>query len=102
MTAKHMPGPWLTSNNMYRMYDSTALPESDRTWKRNVRTQSLDLVATAHGRTQEECKANAQLLEAAPDLLAAAKHAAMEWRLHGQLTDSCRVLEAAIKKAEGR
>ena len=39
---------------------------------------------------------------ASDDLLAAAKHAAMEWRLHGQLTDSCRVLEAAIKKAEGR
>lgn len=35
-------------------------------------------------------------------LLEAAKHAAMEWRLHGQLTDSCRVLEAAIAKAEGR
>jgi hypothetical protein len=43
----------------------------------------------------------ARLIEAAPDLLEAAKHAAMEWRLHGQLTDSCRVLEAAISKATG-
>lgn len=36
------------------------------------------------------------------ELLSAAKHAVMEWRLHGQLTDSCRVLEAAIAKAERR
>lgn len=45
--------------------------------------------------------ANPRLIAAAPDLYEAAKHAAMEWRLHGQLTDSCRVLEAAIAKAEG-
>jgi hypothetical protein len=47
-------------------------------------------------------EANARLIAAAPDLLEAAKHAAMEYRLHGALTDSCRVLEAAIAKAEGR
>lgn len=47
-------------------------------------------------------RARGLILSAAPDLLEAAKHAAMEWRLHGQLTDSCRVLEAAIAKAEGR
>lgn len=29
-------------------------------------------------------------------LLAAAKDAVREWRLHGQLTDSCRLLERAI------
>lgn len=46
-------------------------------------------------------EANSRLIAAAPDLLAAAKDAAREWRLHGQLTDSCRVLEAAITKAEG-
>jgi len=46
----------------------------------------------------EDSLANARLIAAAPDLLEAAKHAAMEWRLHGQLTDSCRVLEAAIAK----
>ena len=35
-------------------------------------------------------------------LLEAARHAAGEWRLHGSLTDSCRVLERAIAAAEGR
>ena len=53
------------------------------------------------GFTEEEVEANARLIAAAPDLYEAARHAAMEWRLHGQLTDSCRVLEAAIAKAEG-
>lgn len=34
------------------------------------------------------------------ELLDAAKHCVMEWRLHGQLTDSCRNLERAIENAE--
>jgi hypothetical protein len=50
----------------------------------------------------EETLANGDLFAAASDLLEAAKHAAMEWRLHGQLTDSCRKLEAAIAKATPR
>ena len=33
-------------------------------------------------------------------LLLAAKDAAREWRLHGQLTDSCRKLESAITRFE--
>ena len=57
-------------------------------------------VGLKHG--YDEYCASVRLANAAPDLLEAAKHAAMEWRLHGQLTDSCRVLEAAIRKAEGR
>ena len=48
----------------------------------------------------EKREANARLISAGPDLLEAAKHARTEWRLHGQLTDSCRELEAAIAKAE--
>jgi hypothetical protein len=30
----------------------------------------------------------------------AAKHAVMEWRLHGSLTDSCRKLEATLPRAD--
>lgn len=47
----------------------------------------------------EALKEYARVFAAAPDLLEAAKHAVMEWRLHGSLTDSARVLEAAIAKA---
>lgn len=36
------------------------------------------------------------------ELLDAANHAVMEWRLHGQLTDSCRGLVAAIAAVERR
>jgi hypothetical protein len=32
------------------------------------------------------------------ELAEAARHVVMEWRLHGQLTDSCRKLEAALSK----
>lgn len=56
----------------------------------------------AHIKHHRNSYANGALISASPDLLEAAKHAAMEWRLHGQLTDSCRVLERAIAKAEGR
>lgn len=94
----HTPGPWLASNRTSKTHN-----HPERHWERHVHT-SLDLVliGTASGATQDECEVNARLIAAAPDLLEAAKHAAMEWRLHGQLTDSCRVLEAAIAKAEGR
>lgn len=40
------------------------------------------------------------IVQPSDELLAAAKHAAMEWRLHGQLTDSCRGIEAAVTKLE--
>lgn len=42
----------------------------------------------------------AALLRALKELIEGAKHASMEWRLHGQLTDSCRVLERATRQAE--
>lgn len=38
--------------------------------------------------------------EARLRLIEAAKDAVREWRLHGQLTESCRHLEAAIKATE--
>lgn len=53
-------------------------------------------------RSADEVAANARLIAAAPDLLEAARHAVTEWRLHGALTDSCRALERAIARAEGK
>ena len=81
----HTPGPWDISK-IGNNYDQFSVYGPD----------GQNVVNTCEG------TANAHLIAAAPELLEAAKHAAMEWRLHGQLTDSCRILEAAIRKAEGR
>lgn len=96
----HTPGPWFSS----------ALLTADDGWTfcsvgpfevTGDADHVEDTIAEVSG-INHDALSNAQLIAAAPDLLEAAKHAAMEWRLHGQLTDSCRVLETAIAKAEGR
>ncbi len=98
MSAPFTPGPWkpvcgLDDDNTRW---SVVAAASNHEWH----------IATIEngqpGDSLETEAATASLIAAAPDLYEAAKHAAMEWRLHGQLTDSCRVLEAAIEEAEGR
>lgn len=93
----HTPGPW-TCDVVVDGRSSITAAESiiQPTYAINCSGHAWPQVARA------EAFANARLIAAAPELLEAAKHATMEWRLHGQLTDSCRVLEAAIAKAEGR
>jgi hypothetical protein len=98
----HTPGPW----------DYRPMKWDDWGWVRA--RMGGEIVARAGGFAPREeqdrhrsagtdpYEANARLITAAPDLYEAAKHAVMEWHLHGQLTDSCRVLEAAIKKAEAK
>lgn len=97
---KNTPGPWKIAG-----YDWINTPSGGY---RVALVNSKDFIVASVmcDEGDDEQAANANLIAAAPDLLEAAKHAAMEWRLHGQLTDSCRVLEAAIGKAiakvEGR
>lgn len=108
--AKHTAGPWVVST---RYEDETTVLDSDGF----ILADTDDMLVlegwsdtgaghwserpgeTCRAISTEEAKANTRLIASAPELLEAAKHAAMEWRLHGQLTDSCRVLEAAIAKA---
>lgn len=92
---QHTPGPWLVRVERAAMETSSARYFVDAGKWVLAETKALP------PRLTEEAEANARLIAAAPDLLEAAKHAVMEWRLHGQLTDSCRVLEAAIRKAVG-
>ena len=95
--SKHTPGPW--TPNHYAFMAGGKL----RWWQ--VLAQGGEVQVSDMGDCglpPDEAEANANLIAAAPDLLEAAKHAATEWRLHGQLTDSCRVLEAAIAKARGK
>lgn len=48
-----------------------------------------------------EWEQNQRYVKHGKALADAASHAAMEWRLHGALTDSCRALEAAIALVRG-
>ena len=92
MTTKHTPGPWTTTGP-------------------NIRADNDALVATVqdhwhdHKTPQGEKEANAQLMSAAPELLAACKEAV------GQLECNCcsgcegtcswAIVHNAIAKAEG-
>lgn len=96
-TLTHTPGPWKVSGldpNVIGPVRILVVPNA------GADVPQQQAVARVTDRTGESA-ANARLIAAAPDLLEAARHAVMEWRLHGQLTDSCRVLEAAIAKAQG-
>lgn len=95
----HTPGPWRAVGDAMKVYADNMCICDIRGWGHLTGTGGLHLSDEDAVAIQ---RANTRLIVAAPELLAAAKDAAREWRLHGQLTDSCRVLEAAIAKAEGR
>jgi len=91
-------GPWNMRERYIEILDSTV---------------TLDVFAVTANRAEDTiceipmgddstAEANARLIAASPELLEACRHMIMEWRLHGSLTDSARVGEAAIAKAEGR
>lgn len=89
----HTRGPW---------YVVTGPPNGVAVhWSLDGQVCPLRWTDGLNAETERRVLADARLIAAAPDLLEAARHVVMEWRLHGQLTDSCRVLEAAITKAEG-
>ena len=90
----HTKGPWSMRERYIEILDSTV---------------TMDVFAVTANRAEDtvceipmdasNAEANARLIAAAPDLLEACRHMIMEWRLHGSLTDSARVGEAAIAKA---
>ncbi len=89
-TAAHTPGPWVT-----RPGDGCAEIYAG---------EPRDLVCTVEGGTQQSDMANATLIAAAPDLLAAMRALGDfihqdEYPLPADLLEQC---SAAIAKAEGR
>ena len=64
MSAQHTPGPWKAFNSIKAI--GVGSERSDVAW---VRFEEYGLIDTA--RSQEEDKANARLIAAAPDLLEA-------------------------------
>ena len=88
MKAKHTPGPW-KQNEDTGMNDSGVILDHIGTV----------IVTDIYGRTDEEAEANANLIAAAPDLLAALEAAVKHISLIG--TEVGNMLEAAIAKARG-
>ena len=91
----HTPGPWGIFN-----IDNYTIGECE-----NTKTLGRVIAVTAHhsvnpfyGIENEEAKANARLVAAAPDLLAACKEAEQKFRVE---TETYKMLVAAIAKAEG-
>ena len=105
---KHTPGPWhIQNSNLHPMivaHDGTYVARAhSHEWPR------MDgLNATAVQNAFEECEANAALIAAAPELLAALHHAlaalddAQKLHPHWIYADAQNAARNAIAKAEGR
>lgn len=90
MEAKHTPGPW----------DVDYL---DKHGQRVVRSQHIEVCTCWHhsvGSIEREMEANAQLIAAAPELLAMLKMAQLWLDVDGRY--DMQGINAAIAKAEGR
>jgi len=84
--SKHTPGPWHVDAGDYKYHIYYSREQSDHYF------------AEVDGNDDDEAKANARLIAAAPDLLRALKHAV---RWHDQLHQSdIDLMEKAIAKAE--
>ena len=70
MTTKHTPGPWQVSNDWSQFIKIEKKRDTRRLFYSNY--IELALVMAVDGRT-DEAQANARLIAAAPDLLAACK-----------------------------
>ena len=103
MNAKHTPGPWKQGENPMDIIAS-----SDGQW--DIATVAENCGANDDENTPPDCDgeslANAHLIAAAPDLLAACKFFIETNRIHGYEFDSNEpavfaAITAAIAKAEG-
>ena len=63
MTSKHTPAPWLIEPHTYGRFDAYIVTETETVAQVFRRGDNLAI--------DEECEANAKLISAAPDLLAA-------------------------------
>jgi hypothetical protein len=95
MSAKHSPAPWVAQCDHHRT--------NRRKRMAMVATSngSMSIDATGSGESYPQDVANAHLIAAAPELLAAAR-AALNDRMHKEWPEVADLLIAAITKAEGR
>lgn len=91
--SKHTPGPWTYSENAY----GAVFVHGGETLTSSVGTEYKELVAGGNNHNTLTI-ANARLIAAAPDLLAALKQIVFDW--DGEPEDMIEA-SAAIAKAEG-
>lgn len=100
-TAKHTPGPWGFFEDDFEGGYTIDVPSFRRPFPEGDDPVSFRPIATV--RDQQEVAANARLIAAAPELLAACKRAVPQ--IHDDESTSAagvrRLLLAAIAKAEG-
>jgi hypothetical protein len=89
VSAKHTPGPWLTTDGIYN--EIKALSEPGKTWV-------IARIKAASG-VHEEARANAKLIAAAPDLLEVLQDVAADTGPSGWWWGE--KMMAAIAKAKG-
>lgn len=92
--AAHTPGPWTYQYSPYTSQDGKEIPAFEVNGVEKVCDTNED-------RPSEEQEANARLIAAAPELLAAAKKVVRRWK-KGDLAEAVRELNAAISTAKGR
>jgi hypothetical protein len=105
---KHTPGPWLIAN------DHVATHVKHHPWCADIRRATGPMIASLQAYpsgdrdpdwdyTNDQAKADARLIAAAPDLLEACKLAARYWdgEYNHDQSHVTRALSAAIAKAEG-
>jgi len=113
MSAQHTPGPW--------RYEAAGEQRADNDMRHGVVAECNDLWVAACYRSgtsapnekssqaEAEAEANARLIAAAPDLLAASQQAMLAFTFNGKTAqgralhqDALRKIRAAIARAEGR
>lgn len=94
--ASHTPGPWVLGECRRMTVGGFGFPVADK----DGNTPAF--VASWRDNAAEEGSANARLIAAAPDMLAALKAAERWMSGEGIATDALDMVRAAIARAEGR
>lgn len=103
MTAKHTPGPWLFQASPAHGY---RIRTTDSSISLKFGSGDIGVVFFAgNGRSPEQCKADARLIAAAPELLAEL-HRQLEWEYNpccdpDNQSDRYKRIQAVIAKATG-
>jgi len=88
---KHTPGPWKTSATVKGINSQGLMIESSK---------DNEAIAFSLGFSSDECKANAKLIAAAPDLLEASRKALIHFEHDETNLGVQEDLRQAIKKSE--